>query len=182
MTSPAVTGRWTCWITVGLTLVQRRSQWTNIKPTLIQRFVSARRALVSHAVVPTTTPTPPHQTRTSGPDGSSVPAGPCNLVVPGSKCSNSRPTGSDWVLDHPLNFKTVLGKPNCRTSGPYRSTESHYQPITPPYFTFVTGSHNVERTEDITKIIFLPKKVRNLNAVLSVPCRTQFIFLVITNV
>ena len=36
--SPADTRRW---INVGLTLVQRRRRWTNFKPALIQRFVSA---------------------------------------------------------------------------------------------------------------------------------------------
>ena len=30
-----------CWINVGLTLVHRLRRWTNVKPTLIQRLVSA---------------------------------------------------------------------------------------------------------------------------------------------
>ena len=30
-----------CWINAGLTLVQRRRRWTNVKPTLIQHLVSA---------------------------------------------------------------------------------------------------------------------------------------------
>ena len=38
--SPADTRRW---INVGLTLVQRRRMWTNVKPTLIQHLVSAGR-------------------------------------------------------------------------------------------------------------------------------------------
>ena len=40
-------GCWTAdtrrWIIVGLTLVQRRRRWTNVKPTLIKRLVSAGR-------------------------------------------------------------------------------------------------------------------------------------------
>ena len=38
MTHPVDTWRW---INVGLTLVQRRRRWTNVKPTSIQRLVSA---------------------------------------------------------------------------------------------------------------------------------------------
>ena len=37
-----------CWINVGLKLVQRRRRCTNVKPTLIQRLVSARYPVTSY--------------------------------------------------------------------------------------------------------------------------------------